>query len=542
MSRPTPADPASALARPTASAHGRSPFLLHGLLVTGAWTAVVLAALAWGWHQSRETSEQLALSSARLSFDKDMVYRRWAAEHGGVYVPATAATPPNPYLSHLPERDLTTPSGRRLTLLNPAYMTRQVHELGRAQYGHRGHITSLKPLRPANAPDPWEREALEAFASGSREVVALTDLDGQPFLRVMRPMVTEPGCLKCHAHQGYEVGDIRGGISVSAPMSPYLDQLASQRSRFALRYGALWFAGLLGIWGLTTRLRDAWAATDAARRRAAQEEEDAAAYARQQQKLEAIGTLASGAAHEINNPINVIMNFGQLVLDEEESTPTVREYAAHIVREAERVASIVRALSAFARGDQQAAAPISPGALVGTVVSLVRSTFRHDGITIETRIADDLPLVPCHSQQIQQVIMNLLANARDALNERYPEGSDDKRITAEVSGLELDGQAWVRTVIADQGGGIPPAVAGRVFEPFFTTKPKHKGTGLGLSVSYGLVRNHGGRLSFESEPGQGTRFCLELPVQPPRTTTPTPLPEPAPQGAAAPTNKDGLHA
>jgi hypothetical protein len=90
---------------------------------------------------------------------KDVVYRRWNAGHGGIYVPVTDETPPNPYLE-VPERDITTQSGVVLTLMNPAYMTRQVHELGAKAFGIQGHITSLNPIRPANAPDSWEARAL----------------------------------------------------------------------------------------------------------------------------------------------------------------------------------------------------------------------------------------------------------------------------------------------------------------------------------------------------------------------------------------------
>lgn len=236
------------------------------------------------------------------------------------------------------------------------------------------------------------------------------------------------------------------------------------------------------------------------------------AAARHQQKLEAIGTLASGAAHEINNPLAVMMNFGQLILDEDGSTATVREYAGQIVHHGERVATIVRALLAFSRQDQKTFAPARFEGLIDGVVSLVRTAFAADGIALELRVADGVPPVRCQGQQIQQVVLSLLSNARDALNERYPDGSDDKIITLDVSRFEQDGHERVRTTVEDRGSGIMPDVAARVFEPFFSTKPKHKGAGLGLSVAHGIVAEHGGRLWFESEPGKGTRFYLELKV------------------------------
>ena len=123
--------------------------------ILSLWTVFVSLVLLWSlFQQKRETIEAVRVQ-ARSAFEKDLAYRRWAAMHGGLYVPVTEQTPPNPYLASIDEREITTPSGRRLTLMNPAYMTRQVHEMETEQYGLRGHITSLNPIRPANAADAW---------------------------------------------------------------------------------------------------------------------------------------------------------------------------------------------------------------------------------------------------------------------------------------------------------------------------------------------------------------------------------------------------
>ena len=183
------------------------------------WTVYIWAITIFALVQSQRTMTELAVSQARISFTKDVLYRRWVAGHGGVYVPATDTTPPNPYLSHMPERDITTPSGRRLTLINSSYMTRQVQEQGREAFGGGEHIASLKPINPINAPDPWEKSsALKAFEQGAGEVFSVATLEGEPYLRFMRPFVTEKSCLKCHAVQGYKEGDIRGAFSISQPL------------------------------------------------------------------------------------------------------------------------------------------------------------------------------------------------------------------------------------------------------------------------------------------------------------------------------------
>ncbi|MCK5311683.1 MAG: DUF3365 domain-containing protein, partial [Desulfobacteraceae bacterium] len=185
------------------------------------WSAMIGGSLLWEIGHQKHAVLLLSATEARASFKKDLIYRKWAADHGGVYVPVTDKTPPNPYLSHIKERDLLTPSGKKLTLVNPAYMTRQVHELGQEQYKIKGHITSLNPIRPQNAPDQWEAEALKILEQGQTEVQSVQIIDGIRYMRLMKPFFTEKPCLKCHASQGYKEGDLRGGVSVSVPLSPY---------------------------------------------------------------------------------------------------------------------------------------------------------------------------------------------------------------------------------------------------------------------------------------------------------------------------------
>lgn len=223
-------------------------------LLAGGWVGLVTLSLLYIGHLSSATGRALALTEARASYDKDLVYRRWATMHGGVYVPPTTNTPPNPYLE-VPHRDVVTTSGQSLTLVNPAYMTRQVHALGERQYGVRGHITSLKPIRPANAADAWETNALRAFEAGVKETNSLATLDGQLYLRFMRPMTVEAGCLKCHAKQGYREGEIRGGISVSVPMAPYQAILRAEMIPVGVAHAILGGLGLAGIGWARWRLQ-----------------------------------------------------------------------------------------------------------------------------------------------------------------------------------------------------------------------------------------------------------------------------------------------
>jgi PAS domain S-box-containing protein len=234
--------------------------------------------------------------------------------------------------------------------------------------------------------------------------------------------------------------------------------------------------------------------------------------ARQQQKLESIGTLASGVAHEINNPLNVILNYGQLILDDATDQSRVKDFASNIVKESERVAVIVRNLLGFARQERETHSAARISDIVEKTLSLTSAVLRKDQIAIKYEIAEDLPSVKCRSQQIQQVLMNLLTNARDALNERFPKNSPDKTIKIIAAPWEQDGVRWVRLTVEDHGMGIPANVADKIFDPFFSTKPRNKGTGLGLSISYGIMQDHHGRLWFETVQGDGTKFHIDLRV------------------------------
>jgi len=196
----------------------------NSAILSVVWAALV-AACAYTICYKITVHERKRVKSVALAMiDKDLAYRFWSSHQGGVYVDAKLNRP-NPYLN-IPNRDVKTEEGRSLTLMNPAYMTRQVHEMSGQKFGIKGHITSLKPLRPENKPDEWERKALLSFndkdAKTFSEVVTTGDTRS---FRVIKPLVTQQSCLKCHDHQGYRVGDIRGGLSAAVPFLGNTDEL-----------------------------------------------------------------------------------------------------------------------------------------------------------------------------------------------------------------------------------------------------------------------------------------------------------------------------
>ncbi len=588
------------------------------------WTCVIWASLVWNIVREKRETFAVAKNEAGTVFERDLIYYRWAWEHNGVYVPVTRGTPPNPYLSNIKDNTAVTPSGIKLILVNPEYMIRQVYEMRASSYGALGHITSLDPIRPQNAADPWETEALEAFEHGHKEVAAIQEMDGRPYLRMMRPLITEPGCLKCHAVQGYRVGDIRGGISVAIPMD-LLESIFSHDIRmFLLAHGIIWAFGILGIFVGSYRLKESVKQqemletrmktiinnmldglfmldkdgkirslnTAAARifrydpselvgqdinilirsgdhqepssaliEKLLKEMEEAGgspvevrgvrkngsmfpleisfsrmrtdappmliamvrdisqekvrkAEALRAGHLAAIGELASGVAHEINDPINGVIKYTHILLNDAESEGD-RAHAdilKRIIKESGRISVVVQNLLSFVHQEEDFEEEIRVRDIIADSLVLLSYQMQKDGIQVLVDAPDDLPLIKCNPQHIQQVFINLLNNARYALNQKYPEQSPDKYIKIRCSVVFLRGREYLRTKVTDFGTGIAPEDLGQIFDPLFTTKPLGKGIGLGLTISQEIVRDHHGYLKVESVSGEQTTVTVDLPL------------------------------
>ncbi len=222
-------------------------------------------------------------------------------------------------------------------------------------------------------------------------------------------------------------------------------------------------------------------------------------------KLSALGQLVSGVAHELNNPLSVIIGYGQL-LARREVADNVRRPLDVIMSQADRMARIVHNLLYFARQRPPEHAPVDLHEIIEQTLALRLNQLTLSDIVVERDFAPELPLLTGDMHQLQQVFLNLLLNAEQAIV-----GASDRGGRIVFQTRVTDGGATVRASIIDDGPGIPEDALSRVFEPFFTTKDVGAGTGLGLSVSYGIAEEHHGRLTVESRPGR-TVFTLELPV------------------------------
>ena len=217
---------------------------LYGLIF--AFIVILFGSLIWNIIRAKTDNERLVMNKARAFFEQILIARAWNAEHGGVYVPITDRTKPNPYLKDS-LRDIVTLDGFALTKVNPAFMTRQISETSRNNADIHFNITSLNPIRPQNYADEWEKKALESFHDGKKEVIELIKTPQNQIYRYMAPLYTEAGCLQCHAEQGYKIGDIRGGISVSFKANNYIDAVNKQVSALSVVHLLVLLVGFLGL-------------------------------------------------------------------------------------------------------------------------------------------------------------------------------------------------------------------------------------------------------------------------------------------------------
>ncbi len=229
-------------------------------------------------------------------------------------------------------------------------------------------------------------------------------------------------------------------------------------------------------------------------------------------KLAAIGELAAGVAHEINNPITGIINFAQILLDNYTLDTTGESIIHKIIHEGDRIASITHNLLSFSRADSRDQGPVNPVEVIRESLTLVRHQLSKDGIRIVTDFPKKDIFIIADFRQLQQVILNLISNSRYALNSRYPSANPQKKIEITCEKKEK-GQSCVYFItLKDYGTGLPQSLLERLFEPFFTTKPPGEGTGLGLSISYGIIKDHGGDLRVNSILDQFTEMIIELPA------------------------------
>ncbi len=399
---------------------------------------------------------------------------------------------------------------------------------------HRGRITTS-----TRANDLGRRLTLDAPAcalchtkEGTRPAPrhgpqARTVLDAGS-LRAFAPILAEPGCINQACHGQERDSGVLGVIDISLPMSEVERNLGETRAWSLALSGIAVFTGTVVLWlvlarrfrrpmqdllegirrvaggdltcPIPARTNDEFGELAGSFNAMAEQLSSAQQSLIQSERLISMGKLAAGVAHEINNPLTGIVSYAEaLAEDADPSDPRRGDYQV-ILHEALRCRQIVRGLLDFARQDAPSLAPSQPGELIEKTLQVVARQAAFRDITLERQIDRDLPLMDVDPLQIEQVLLNLIVNAQQAM----PAGG---RIVLgarrAVGGVDLS--------VQDEGAGIPPEIRARIFEPFFSTKGG-KTDGLGLAVCLGIVQRHRGVIEVESKPGHGTRVRVILPV------------------------------
>lgn len=488
----------------------RKPLALFITLLT-VWTLLAVASAVSSYRQMEGNFFALARERGQGLFELMELTRLWNSERGGVYAEVTDATPPNPYLHHS-KRDVEA-GGLKLTLVNPAYMTRQISDLSQREAKLSFHMTSLKPVRPENVPDAWEAEALKAFEKGEPPRLELREEGGEAAFRFMAPLVITRPCLACHVQQGYRLGDIRGGISVTMPAGGTLATLHSEIGRMLLMHAIAYvlISGLMLLLYLRTQahLRSLDAATHAqeelVRQRTSELTQANAALGRSNAELE---QFAYAVSHDLQEPLRMVASYVQLLS---------RRYAGKLDEDADafigfasdgakRMQHMITDLLDYSRV-QTKTEPFKPVAMeealdlaMGNLDLVVKET---DASVLTDRAA--LPVVHGDKGQLGRLLQNLIGNAIKYRHERR-----DPVVKIAASRL---GDLW-RFAVTDNGIGIEPQHYERIFRVFqrLHGRDKYQGSGIGLAVCKKIVERHGGDIWVESTYGVGTTFYFTLPV------------------------------
>jgi PAS domain S-box-containing protein len=243
------------------------------------------------------------------------------------------------------------------------------------------------------------------------------------------------------------------------------------------------------------------------------ERKHAEAEALRASQLAALGELSAGVAHEINNPINGIINYSQILLNI--CDPESKEYdlAKRIIKESDRIANIVGNLLSFARKRDDEKTSVNVQDVINDSIALTEAQLKKDGINLKVSMPSELPEITANFQQIQQIFLNVISNARYALNQRYPGTHENKVLEICSKEATIDDHPYIQVTFKDRGTGIPAEIIDKILHPFFTTKRSNMGTGLGLSISHGIISDHGGSLEINSVEGKFTEIVIRLPLK-----------------------------
>lgn len=511
-------------------------FIVPTVLVA-LWGVLLLALYQWNARNEAAHVRELALLQARAFFSQIVSTRAWNAAHGGVFVRTSELGQPNPGLPP-GQRTLLAADGTLLTLMNPAYMTRQISEFLTTSQGVSFRITSLHPLRPENGADPWEAESLRAFNAGEGETFTLSaggapsDVRHEPSFRYMAPLLADQSCLGCHRTADDTMGGLRGGISVSIAAAPLLALEQQRLGQTGMAYAIIGVAGLLGIGGASLQVSRKKALAEAANRMKS--------------------AFLANMSHDMRTPLTGIIGMAELLsafqpgrdaaaaerenpLPEKLPAPTgpppaepppgdgapragrrirYNEYLGQLRCAAANLLEIVNDITDFSclESERMRLAPrtfrLRPA--LESCLGLFRFAGERKGLSLLLHVAGDVPDGLLGDDfRLRQALGNLIGNAvkfthAGSITVRVhlaPDPAPPRSATRHV---------LLRCAVADTGVGIPTDQQEAIFESFVQGDAASSlclgGTGLGLAISREIARMMGGDIGVSSTPGQGSEF------------------------------------
>ena len=464
------------------------------------WIVAVTTSLFWNIKTERENIRKLAHNGAEAFFKQVVLSRAWNAIHGGVYVPITETVQPNLYLK-VKNRDILSTNGIKLTKINPAFMIRQISEIAKKNSDVQFHITSLNPIRPANKATSWETAALKSFENGKKDFGKFVELNNHHNVyRYMAPLITKESCLKCHAKQGYKVGDIRGGISVTIPFYKHNSSWIIWASHILAI-----ILGLIGLLVSGTKLHKKAIEIKKKNKRLdiALRKAEIASKA----KTEFLANMS----HEIRTPLNGVIGFSEL-LNNTNLTPLQKQYLQNTCTSAHSLMGIINDILDFSKIEagklelEKIKTDITE--LIEDTSDIIRYQASIKGIELLVNVNHNMPrYAVVDPVRLRQILVNLLNNAVK-FTER---GEIELKVTFTKKKNNLGTFGFF---VRDTGIGISPEQEKKLFKAFSqadsSTTRKFGGTGLGLIISNKLAKKMGGEIKLKSEPGKGTTFFFDI--------------------------------
>lgn len=524
------------------------------------WTILISLSLKWNLGILEQHSLEDAQSRGKNMFFLIKSLEIWNSLHGGVYALVTKASQPDPYLD-IPDRDIKALNGKIYTMINPAKMISQLSEITDIQKKIIIHITSLKPISPANQPDEWETETLREFEDGKTDRITVLQKGDNKFFRYMAVLRLEESCLKCHAKQGYKNGDIKGGISITfATRSLMILDKDQKINQIILHLSIYILVSFLSLY-LFFQIRKQWVTLKniqndqelKIQKRTFQLEEVNIKLENelnmrkqmemqlkelnqtleqgikneiekrrkkeqmliQQAKMASMGEMIGAIAHQWRQPLNAL---GLLVQDIKEAyqlNELNQEYIDKSINDSmEQIEFMSNTIDDFRSFFRRSKEKLSFNIIksIGFTLSIFSTQLKNNNIKLELVFneTEDI-IVNGFYNEFNQVILNILTNAKDAIIEARTQGYLDAAegliiITALV---EYD-RAVLK--IGNNGGNIPVDLLDTIFEPYFTTKEEGKGTGIGLYMSKAIIEQNMNGKIFAENIDHGVIFTIYLDI------------------------------